>query len=457
MGFLASKRVKFVCVFLGITAGAASAQDAEVSAEEPKSPLYVEYFHYEEPVFSQSRKSELGERSDIDMSLRYDYNRDTFGRFSFGTDPTDNPVDNKTSKFETLLHHKMSPFDFQIDLDLKTNDTSSGGISIGPDLDSDDSYIAYGFLDHFNLVFYPYSFGGAVGRKFETDDVTEIYFVEGSPSTINTTPINEEIRSKTLPGLELRWSPKKDVVIFVAAGAASYLYPADENFIMTESAAVSRWEWRQDVGGKVGASYKDDNFRARIIHVEHDKSRETGSLLASASSLDLTSNLGPVVVNAEYTTTKAGKRPYRLARSGNWFEDVTPFYPIYSDFYGVQHDWIGKQDYAWALETGYQIGSVLPYVGYKYQGPHFIFNDRRSAHRLRTGDETKSHGGLHVFSLGSNVTKGNFSITPELEWLAAKNAVFDNNADVKQDRRFASQGKKEFMLTLYLTYQDNRI
>ena len=162
--------------------------------------VYMEYFSYEEYVYSQSKKTELGDQVELDTALRYQYSDRTFARLRFETDPQENRLDNQTSKFELLTGHQYGPVFFQVDGEFQTNEVDTGGMTFGFDLDSEGSLIAYEPFQSFRMTFYPFNFDGEVGKEYNTWDVTRLYFIEGTPSTINQTPAGDEkVVDKTIP------------------------------------------------------------------------------------------------------------------------------------------------------------------------------------------------------------------------------------------------------------------
>lgn len=432
---------------------------ASLGEKQVPKGFFLEKVSYEEYVYSRSKKTELGDQVEMDAAIRYQYDENTFGRFRFETDPVDNRYDNKTSKFEVLAGHKRGNFMVQIDTELNSND--GGGTSIGFDLDSEGTFLGYKNEDGLGLTFYPFNFDGEVGVEFNTYDVTRIYYIDGSPSTVNNTQLGtEKIAEKTIPGLELSFEPSflKGLKLYVGAGIATYLYPTNASFNIQTNRAADRWERRQDVGYKFGAIYRGARQGISLEAVGHDKSEETGSLLEAAASLNIytfglpgfTSDL---FVEGEVTMSKAGKAPYRLTRSGEWFEQTSPFQPVYSDYYGTTQDWVGKTGSAYALKVGHKLSDTfLPYVFYRFQDKNFVFKERESAHMLRTADETSSHGGLNRFGMGLYKVYDKITINPEFEWLKAKNPVFGNSSDVRADRVLSSFKKNDFLLYLIVSY-----
>lgn len=458
--FLASVRFA-ICSALLVTSPAF----ASVVEEDPnlgpdaggdRKGLFLEYLNYQDYVYSQSKKTELGDAVNIDLGLRYQHNTDTFGRIRFATDPVQNRFNNKTSQFEFLGGHRRDNWYFQIDTEVLTNDGTSGGTAIGLDLDSELTSIKYSG-EQWDFIFYPFNFDGEVGAEFNTWDVTRIFFVEGAPSTVNATQIGQEqINEKTIPGIEFAWKflEENRGRVYAGIGAATFLYPSIASFNIETAPTADRWERKEDVGYKFGLQYSEpDQLRIKLQAVGHTETRRTGSLLASAASLYGIARFGNVIYENEWTVSKAGEAPYRLARNGDWFEETTPFQPVYADVFGVRHNWIGKTDFGTSFRIGYHQGATVPYLTYKYQGANFIFRDRESAHRLRTGDESESHGGLQRVGFGAFFSAGKFIVNPEFEWFSAKNAVFANASDVRTDRRLASFKKEDYQLSLLLTYR----
>lgn len=436
-----------------VTSTTNSTPPADSATAVAARPLgfYLEYAKYRDNVYSQSKKTELGDQTRLEMAFRYQRDENTFGRFRFETDPLDNRLDNKTSKFELLAGHRIDNFEVQIDSELNGND--GGGTSVGLDLDSKYTFLRY-TDGEFAWTFFPFNFNGEVGKEFNTYDVTRIYSINGSPTTVNNTPLGSEtISEKTIPGVEVRYSPNANFNIYLGAGVATFLYPTNPAFNIQSSRTADRWERREDVGYKFGAAYSYERTTASLQYVGHGQSQYTGSLLESAGSLLVTTYFGDYMVDAEYTMSKAGKAPYRLSRTSSWFEQTSPFQPVYSDYYGVAQDWLGKTDSAVALKFGYKVNDTfLPYIFYRYQGQYFVFRERESAHTLRTADETKSHGGLNRAGLGLYKVYGNFTVNPELEWLKARNPVFSNSSDVRADRVLASFREEDYLMRLTVTY-----
>lgn len=462
-----SSRLIFGAVVFALIVLAAAAQGAVVE-EDPnlgpkaagdKTGFVFEYLNYQDHVYSQSQKTELGDAVNLDVGLRYQFDANSFGRVRFATDPVQNRENNKSSEFEFLGGHKRDNWYFQIDTKVLTNDGTTGGTSIGLDLLSELTSIKYADRD-FDVIFYPFNFDGEVGSEFNTWDVTRIYSITGAPTTINATPVaNEKVTVKTIPGIEMGWVNAEEGSTFssrayVGIGAATFLYPNASTFNIETAPTADRWERREDVGYKIGFNLNEkDVYRVKFQIAGHTDTEHTGALLAAAASLYSIGRLGPYILEGELTGSKAGSAPYRLARTGDWFEDTAPFQPVYSDVFGTHQNWIGKTDGAASFRIGYETSSTVPYLSVKYQGPRFIFRDRESAHRLRTGDESDSHGGLTRLGVGAFFNAGQFAVNPELEYFKAKNAVFANASDVRSDRRLASFKTEDYQLSLLITYR----
>lgn len=421
--------------------------------------VYLERMTYEEYVYSRSKKTELGDQVKLDASVRYQHDLNNYARLRFETDPIENRFDNKTSRFELVGGHKRGNFSIRVDSELNTND--DGGSSVGLDLDSRGTFISYTADDGWGATFYPFNFDSRVGREFYSYDVTRLYFIEGSPDDIEREPTDEKIAEKTIPGLEFNYRPPENpqLKFYIGAGLATYLYPGNPDFDILDSRVTSRWERRESYGYKAGITYLTSNPTKdmTIFNFQfsgHTESEETGSLLAQAATLNgRTLYNEKWFIDFELGYSKAGKSAYRVSRSEDWFEtNFTTFQPVYADFFDNPQDWLGETDMAFALKLGQKYKQSLPYVFFRYQGEHFVFSERQSAHLLRTADESASHGGLTRIGFGTYQHYGNFTINPEFEWLNAKNAVFANNADVREDRVLSSFKKDDFLLTLKVSY-----
>ncbi|MEO0336819.1 MAG: hypothetical protein AAF202_10510, partial [Pseudomonadota bacterium] len=288
--------------------------------------VFVEYFDYEEFIYSRSRKTEIGDQLELDVALRYQITDSTFGRFRFDTDPTLNRFDNKTSEFEFLIGHVYNNFYFQVDSLLNLDDQENvtdetSGLAIGLDLDSEDTLISYKINNNMLFTFFPFNFDGEVGRTFNTGDVTRIYFVSGTPNAVNDTPTGDEkLAEKTIGGFQLTFlqdSQSSDGwMLALAAGAATYEYPADGEFDIRSQIVptTTRWERREDIGYKALLRYSVTDFRFEGRYVGHTQASETGALLEAAGSAYMIHRLGRFIYEAEYTVSKAGGNPYEISR-----------------------------------------------------------------------------------------------------------------------------------------------
>lgn len=432
----------------------ASPPQTPTGAPAPLQSVYMEYMEYKQRVYSTSDSISLGDQARLDMAFQYRFQENTALRFRFDIDPNKYGDDqNTTSKFELRLWHAYQQFEFQADLDINGDDQGHGGTAIGPDTDSKDSWIAYNAGKSWKLFFRPYNLGTEIGQEFRTLDVARIYHISGSPSYIANLPVEDEsIRSKTVGGLELQYIPTAALKVYAGIGSSSFLYPANDDFSIEQNAASERWKAKEDRAYKAGLTYKTDSTSFVAEYATHMNPAETGALLDSAFSLQLAQWMGPVIANLEWTASRAGTEPYRLNRSFSWFQDTTPFRPIYSDYYGVKQDWLGKTDSAELVKVGLKLGSFVPYVAFKHVGKYFISRERESAHRLRTADESASHGGLQDYAIGTYLTVGKFTLQPELEFMQAKNKVFGSASDIREDRILSELKKKNTVLTLNARY-----
>ncbi len=426
---------------------------AQQASPSQESALSTEYLEYEQRVHSASEGTELGDKARLDAAFRYQYNPSTYLRFRLEIDPNISPEENKSSKFELRLNHRQDAWEFQADFDLYGDDYQRGATTLGPDFDSDDSYIAYSFGTKARAVFYPYNFGGEVGSAFRTWDVTRIFYIDGTPTVIANIPVEDEkIRMKTLPGFVLEWTPNQATKAYVGVGSARFLYPAVEGFEIDENTAAERWKAKEDRGYKGGIRWTDDTSYLGWEGVRHENSAIAGAIMESAWSLQAGHSFAQWGLAYEHTQTKAGAGAYRLNKDGRWFQDTTPFRPIYSDYFGARQDWLSKIGAGDMVELSFKTPEMRPYLAVKHLSPYFLYRERESAQRLRTADESESHGGLNILALGVDLYSGNFTVRPELEFMQAKNAVFGNRTDIREDRILSSLSKKDRVLTLNLTY-----
>ncbi len=427
---------------------------ASSSTEAPLQSMYLEYLEYEQRVHSTSNSTELGENPRFDAAFKYRFNEDTSFRLRLDIDPYKYPDQNKSSRLELRLYHRYDILEVQADLNINGDDNGRGATTFGPDTLSDDSWMALNPREDTKIIFYPYNFGSEIGREFRTLDITRLYYIEGTPSFISNLPVeNEAVRLKSVPGFELQWQASNQLGLYAGIGSVSFLYPAVKDFSIEQNAAAERWKNKEDRAYKAGATFANDSTQARVEYVTHSNSALTGSLLEAAWSIQAQQLLDRWIVDFERTWSKAGTRPYRLARNGSWFEETTPFRPIYSDYYGDKQDWLGKTGAATMLRVGFRWDERLtPFLAYKQIGKYFIYRERESAQSLRTADESLSHGGLSVISVGANYQIGRFTLRPEYEFMTAKNEVFGNRTDIRQDKILSDLQKKNSVLTLTTTY-----
>lgn len=445
----------------------------EIENNIPKDrSFFIETLYYKDYIYSKGRKTQLGDATQISSSLRYQYSKNTWFRTRFQTFPEDNRFNNKTHKFEVLANHSYGNVDFQLDLEVNTDEKDSdgkttGGTTIGLDLTSVFSVIHWQLNEKLKLSFYPFNFDGEVGVQFNTSDVTKIYFIDGGQASfIGSDPGKTRVAKKTIPGLQLTFGDSH-FFTYIGAGAATYLYPTNPSFDLQYNTTAIRWERKQDIGYKFGATYLTKETRISFAAVGHTQSEETGSLLSKAASLyALHKNKNGFIIEGELVGATAGKNAWHLNRSGTWFEQTTfpTFQPIYKDYNGKRQNWLGKTDFATGLRVGYEFNDKwIPYVAYRYQGKNFVFNNILSANKLRNADESKSHGGLQRIAAGSFMNYGKFVVNPEVEYRRAENAVFTNASDAVDITSSTYQGqrlqakfnKDDIVFKIALTYSFN--
>jgi hypothetical protein len=411
----------------------------------------------EDNIYSNSRKTQLGDQTQLSMSLRYHVEPLTFTRIRFATNPTQNRYQNKTSNIEIVFAKNFNKFNIQIDLDLLTKDeeNDNGGISIGPDVDSDDTFLTFMIDDRSTIVFYPFNFRSDVGDEFNTLDVSRINSIDNSPSSIGATQTGDEyIENKTIPGIEYNYALGNHN-FYIGAGVATYLYPINDDFDVKSNPTPDAWERRETFAYKFGYLLIDsDKLKVNFQHLAHDKTEETGSLLESASSLMLFKKWDSFVLEYETTMSVAGKRPYNVDNVTRWFRDQTPspFNPLFADNNGNNQDWIGEQGFGHSLKLGYNYDKFTPFISLKYQDEHFIFDGETSAHLLRNFDQSLSHGGLTRVGLGAYFYRDNMYFSPSLEYQKAQNPVFTNSTDLRADRQLSSFQDENIILSFEYVY-----
>ena len=428
---------------------------------DKKHDFYLERFYYEDFIFSQGKKTQLGDQVELDASIIYRYDENTYARLRFETTPEENRFDNKTSSFELLAGYQRDKIEFAFDFSLETNDGSTGGTSLGFDVDSEYTMLKWKVSKTFSFTFFPFNFDGEVGQEFNTRDVTRIFYIEGAPNTITFSQGENKVVEKTIPGFQLDFT-KDNFNAYVGFGAATYLAPNNADFDLQSNPTAVRWERKSDLGYKLGASHvSKDNHLLRFELVGHTEAEETGALIESAASFYGLKrfNTGDhnLILEFEGTATKAGARAWRVSRTDSWFARTTSpgFDPIYADLNRNLHDWLGQTGYGLSFRMGLEfVDNKTFYLFTRYQSEHFIFRDEESAQTLRTADESLSHGGLARVGTGTILRYGNFSVIPEIEYRKAKNPVFSNSADVLGAQRLLARFRKsDILLTMFLNYE----
>lgn len=449
-------------LFAADTVTIQSMKRVEIEKKKPKlKAFYIENFYYEDFIYSKGKKTELGDQAELNAAIRYQHSDETFFRMRFETFPEENRFNNKTGKFELLAGHTYGSVDFTFDLEINTNESANGGTTLGLDLDSEFTNLNWRVGDKVNLAFYPFNFDGEVGVEFNTRDITRINFIEGGPTTVLPNQGNNNVIQKTIPGLEFTFGDKR-FNIYAGAGLATYLYPTNPNFDIQNNQTATRWERRTDFGLKFGLNYRSEDARIWIGAVGHSEATETGALHENAASAYGIFRINKsFIFEGEFVTTKNGDRPWRLSRSGTWFEQTTSpgFFPVYSDYNGNLQDWLGKTDFAAGAKLGFYLqDDVIPYAALRYNGKYFVYKDEESVTNLRTADESLGHGGLIRGAAGTYLHYGNFVVNPEFELRSAKNPVFTNAGDAffannnQSQRLLARFQKTDYLLSIYLTY-----
>ncbi len=446
---------------------------AEINEKTPEEKtFFIETFYYKDAIYSKGQKTQLGDQAELSASLRYQYSPDTFFRTRFETFPEDNRFNNKTNRFELLANHQYASVNFQLDLEINTNEkdadgTTTGGTTIGLDLDSEFSVIEWQLSEEIKLSFFPFNFDGEVGVEFNTWDVTRMYFIDGGQASfIGSDPGATKVAQKTIPGAQVTYGDSK-LNFYVGAGVATYLLPTNPDFDIQYNTTAVRWERKENLGYKFGANYLSETTRLSLAAVGHTQSDETGSLLEKAAAFyAIHKNESGLIFEGEIVGATAGKNAWRLNRSSTWFEQTTfpTFQPVYSDYNGDRQNWLGRTDFAASFRMGFELNDVwTPYYALRYQGKNFVYSDPESAHILRTADESQSHGGLHRMALGSFLNYGNFVVNPEVEYRIAKNPVFTNASDAVDITSSTYQGqrlqakfnKDDVLFKIQLTYSFN--
>lgn len=450
-----------------------------VSTVFSQSPLKVEkklsleLFNYSERIYSRSKKTELGDELVLKSRFRYQFTDNAWTSLGFTTNPSENRFDNKTSDFEVRAGYVYKNLVLQLDLSLNTND-DDGGITIGPDVDSKNTFLSYKPHQNFNLIFYPFDFNSRTGVNIANFSVTRIYFIDGAPNQLNTLQLRDEkLANKTLPGFELNYlnfdKEGRGMSYYIGASAATYLFPKDPTFDIRQNTGALIWERKENIGYKAGAVYKNTNNFLSLQYVGQSEDEETGTLLQSAGNFYvLSQSLNKIIFEMEMAYSKSGSKPYRVDRRNNWFEvneniSLDPRQRVYSDRSNNIQDWVGKSGYAANLSVGLpskfnKRTDFTPYLGFSYYSKYFVQDDYNglSVHNLRNKNETLGHGGLNVLSLGAYFYPGNFIIHPRFDYLKAKNAVFTNSNDIRNDSISADFNSYDFQFFINVSYFYNK-
>lgn len=414
---------------------------------------YLEFVRYEQILHSSTQGTVAGENTDLQAAFRFLVHDEGFFRIRFNTDPERNRLENSTSRLELVMNHRLGDFEIQADLDLRFTGEDE---TVGPDDGSDKFFISYQPTKNIAVTLYPYNFDGDLGWYFYQNDINRMFYIEGTPESIpQFLPENDDtvfLRNKTLPGFDIQWRATENLILLVGGGAGRYLYPSDPDFDIESTTTAESWEARTNTGYKLGLEYRTPTTNIIFRAVSQDSADETGALIESAANLRAFQNIGRFQLSLEASYSRAGQRAYELNNSANWFVDRGDYAPIFSDENGEKEDWLGQSGSAYLLRASYQFDKIAPYIHVGSMSEHFVFNEIESAHRLRTSDGTRSHGGLRVYGLGANFTRGNYVISPEFEYFVAKNNVFFNQTDLRRTENLANRNNKESRITVFLTY-----
>lgn len=426
----------------------------------------VELFSYEDFIYTGSRKTELGDQLELVSRFRYQITDSAWTSLGFRTDPDRDRFDNKTSDFELRSGYFYGNLVAQADFSFNTNDPD-GGMSFGFDLDSENTFLRYKFPDtKFQLTFHPFNFDGEVGVVFNTGDVTRIYYIKGTPTSLPLDPIGSatnsfEIAQKTIPGFEFRYNDFESQyhldTAYVGIGAASYEYPNDPTFSILATSTSQDWSRKEAIGYKFGYLRRRPRSFNSIQFVGHTNDDETGALLKSAGSIYSLMQFSSILSEVEVTASEGGRVPYRISRNGTFgdadlFTSSLPSNRVYADRNGFLQDWTGKWGYGASLRLGYAGEAYRPYVSYRYLSEDLVYQSRISAHNLRTPDLADSHGGLHGIGLGLFMYTGNFIINPRFEYLKAKNDVFAKSSELSQFPQTQTRVDNDFSVSINISY-----
>lgn len=442
------------------------------SAQYTDEKFTLELFSYEENIYSQSRKTELGDQLKLNTRFRYQMNDSAWVSMGFKTRPDVDRFANKTSDFEVRSGYSYGKLVVQADLSIDTDD--GGGISFGMDLDSENTFLRYALNDKFKLTFFPFNFDGEVGVEFQTFDVTRIYYVQGTPSAIGLEPDPNDpanrLINKTLPGFVLNYNNIEDknnfTNFYIGLGAATYEYPNDPSFDIRVGSIGTEWSREEVLGYKLGGVIRRPNSFSSFQFVSQSEDRETGVLLKSAASLYNLSRIGNnFMLEFEVTSSQGGRTPYRVDFRNDWFAtSAASDFPIktaqqrvYSDITGSEtQDWAGEWGFAQSLRLGVKKEGYTPYISYKYLDENFVFSGDESAHVLRTNDLSESHGGLHKVGVGAYIYNGNFIINPRFDYMIANNDVFVDSNRLTDFDATADLSDTDFLFFINVSYFYNK-
>ncbi len=432
-----------------------------------KEKVMVELFSFEDFLYTGSRKTELGDQLQLVSRFRYQITDEAWTSLGFRTDPDEDRFDNKTSDFEFRTGYTYENLVAQADFSFNTNDPD-GGISFGFDLDSENTFLRYRFEGtDFQLTFFPFNFDGNVGVIFETNDVTRIYYINGTPTSLPfdpnlsaTGPLT--IAQKTIPGFEFRYNSVRDskniTSFYVGVGGTSYEYPNDPNFSILSSTASADWARKEALGYKFGFLLRSPSSFNSFQYVGQTNSDETGALLESAGSFYSLTRLSSLIYELEISASQGGELPWRLDRNGN-LGDTSLFSAFAATNRTYAHlntsdlqEWVGEWGYAGSLKLGLANEKYRPYISYRYLNENFVYSSRISAHNLRTNDLSQSHGGIHAPGIGAFVYSGNFIINPRFEYLLAQNDVFTKSNQLSEFPANQARIDNDFSFFINVSY-----
>ncbi len=429
----------------------------------------LEVFNYEEVIYSGSKKTEIGDRVKLGARFRYQIEDNLWLALGFRTNPKSERTSNHATELELRAGYIYNNLTAQIDLQWITDHPNTGGMRIGLDLDSEDSFLKYSPTSHVSFKFYPFNLETSSGLNFGTGDVAQLYYISGAPLSLsaNTSfaPTEGEMISKTLPGIDVTWdnfdSKAYGLELKVGFGLASYLYPENPGFKYTQASTSLTWERKQNFGYKLSALLTQPKDFFLMKWTGHTQSEETGSLLSQSLNMYwLSSLLSNFMVEAEVGLHKNGAQAFRLNSDGTYFEDkdpstlttVTEPDRIYADDTGAPQNWLDQWGWGMSVKLGKEFKGFTPYLGYKFENTNFVYEGRNSAHLLRTKNLELSHGGLSRLALGSHFYAGKMMIQAEFEYLSANEAVFSSEGQIRQARFTSAFKKQDFYFSIKASY-----